>query len=225
MRRVRKGFTLIELLIVIIIMGVLGAGLLLSSGQAVGAAKAATIVTNISQIKNGAMIYYTDHINSSDADICYYLRGAIRRYVDLAKFNGENENIQFDMTDHGTRKEWTADCDFTNDPDRDDIKAKLLNNKDFYFIEDYLFQTKVFFKGDELDFNQGNTRIGSNLRNGYGDSALRGTRTRVPSYGGSVGTSNTRSSSRENYTVNQGYQNYNYTSYDLTSYDSNLIRR
>ena len=52
--RTKKGFTLIELLIVIIIMGVLGAGLLLSSGQAVGAAKAATITTNIAQIKKTA---------------------------------------------------------------------------------------------------------------------------------------------------------------------------
>ena len=159
MNRTKKGFTLIELLIVIIIMGVLGAGLLLSSGQAVGAAKAATITTNIAQIKNGAMIYYTDHVNSSDADISDSLRREIRRYVDIAKFNKENENIKYDMTSHGTRKEWTADCDFTNDPDRDDIKNKLLSNKEFYFLEDYLVQVYVFFTGNEEYDDQGRTNV------------------------------------------------------------------
>ena len=173
MKRTQKAFTLIELLIVIIIIGVLGAGLLLSSGQAVGAAKAATITSNIAQIKNGAMIYYTDHVNSSDADISDALRRQIRRYVDISKFNKENENIKYDMTPHGSRKEWTADCDFTNDPDRDDIKAKLLANREFYFIDNYSVQVKVFFTGDENEFEeQGNTSI-ARTSTRYGDSAIR----------------------------------------------------
>lgn len=227
--RTKKGFTLIELLIVIIIMGVLGAGLLLSSGQAVGAAKAATITTNIAQIKNGAMIYYTDHVNSSDADISDSLRREIRRYVDIAKFNKENENIKYDMTSHGTRKEWTADCDFTNDPDRDDIKNKLLSNKEFYFLEDYLVQVYVFFTGNEDYEDQGRTDMRA-----YGgrrrESSLRGAVTH--SSGSSSGGGNPSDIySRRNTATSSGYgygnvrtnnsrQTTNYGNQNLSLYTS-----
>ncbi len=223
MKGARKGFTLIELLIVIIIMGVLGAGLLLSSGQAVGSAKAATIVTNVSQIKNGAMIYYTDHVSSSDADISDGLRRQIRRYVDISKFNKENENIKYDMTSHGTRKEWTVDCDFTNDPDRDDIKQKLLSNKDYYFLDDYLVQVKVFFTGDEDEFgyDQGDTRVGSRTGGvSYGGSSLRGGSGSSGSGGGAAPARSNYSSSSSGYGRVSGNDSANYQNNDLSLYSS-----
>ena len=56
--RMRKGFTLIELLIVIIIIGILATAMLLSSGNATAAAKAATVISDLRSMKSAALLFY-----------------------------------------------------------------------------------------------------------------------------------------------------------------------
>ncbi len=63
----RKGFTLVELLIVIVIIGILSAMMMISSGEAVSSAKAAGIVNNLRAVKIAALSYYEEHSDTAGA--------------------------------------------------------------------------------------------------------------------------------------------------------------
>ena len=60
----RKGFTLVELLIVIVVIGVLSTMMMLSSTEAVSSAKAATIISNMRNLKTAALAFRTDHLDA-----------------------------------------------------------------------------------------------------------------------------------------------------------------
>ena len=62
----RKGFTLVELLIVIVVIGVLSAMMMISSTEAVSSAKAATIVSNLRNIKIATLSWYIDNLDKID---------------------------------------------------------------------------------------------------------------------------------------------------------------
>ena len=59
----RKGFTLIELLIVIVVIGILSAMMMMSSTEAVTAAKASNIVSNLRNMKTAVLSYYLDNMD------------------------------------------------------------------------------------------------------------------------------------------------------------------
>ncbi|MDO5563127.1 MAG: prepilin-type N-terminal cleavage/methylation domain-containing protein [Synergistaceae bacterium] len=56
-----KGFTLVELLIVIIIIGILAGMMMLSTGAATDKAEATKIVSDMRNIKTGALLYFLDN--------------------------------------------------------------------------------------------------------------------------------------------------------------------
>ncbi len=58
----RRGFTLVELLIVIVVIGVLSAMMLLSSTEASSSAKAAKIISDLTNLKTAALAYYADNL-------------------------------------------------------------------------------------------------------------------------------------------------------------------
>ena len=65
----RKGFTLVELLIVIIVIGILAGGMMLSSGSASDSARASTLISELRNAKAAGVFWLTDNVSSTDAEL------------------------------------------------------------------------------------------------------------------------------------------------------------
>ncbi|MBQ6971241.1 MAG: type II secretion system protein [Synergistaceae bacterium] len=61
--REHKGFTLIELLIVIVVMGILGSMMMVSSNESISTARANNIISNLRNFSMAAMAFYTDSMD------------------------------------------------------------------------------------------------------------------------------------------------------------------
>lgn len=81
----RKGFTMVEMLIVLIIIGVLSATMMLSSGSATSSAKSMNIINNLRILKEAALMYYVDNIDSGTSPTVSTGEGAKN---DLEKYLG-----------------------------------------------------------------------------------------------------------------------------------------
>ncbi|MBQ7570582.1 MAG: type II secretion system protein [Synergistaceae bacterium] len=91
----RKGFSLVELLIVIVIMGILGAGVMLSSSGAVASARALTIINDLRSLKEAALLFYLDN---PDGELNIE---NIKTYIDNSeKLTGENTPYKVEHNDN-----------------------------------------------------------------------------------------------------------------------------
>ena len=63
MKNNRKAFTLIELLIVIVVIGILSSMMLLSSLEAINSADTATVISNLTNLKKAATLWYMDNLH------------------------------------------------------------------------------------------------------------------------------------------------------------------
>ena len=64
--KARKGFTLVELLIVIVIIGILAAGMLLSSGSTTDSAEASNVISDLRNLKAACLLFYGDNVDQTD---------------------------------------------------------------------------------------------------------------------------------------------------------------
>ena len=81
-RKMRKGFTLVELLIVIVIIGILAAAMLLSSGSATDSAEASNIISDLRGLKSACLMLYVDSMDVVNITGYTFALEHIARYMD-----------------------------------------------------------------------------------------------------------------------------------------------
>ena len=134
----KKGFTLVELLIVIAILGVLAAMMSLSTGKAVGTAKATSIMNNMAAARQAGLMYYTDNMNTVEtaedgSDKVDFTVDLLKdNYIDIDNFASTNTKytayIAADKKGLANAKDWAIYCDYSGEPDKDEISAYLNGN-------------------------------------------------------------------------------------------------
>lgn len=99
----KKGFTLIELLIVIVVIGILAAGIMIAASEMEASSKAAKIINDLKQLETAAMSWYWDNYgtlqwsgkNENDAGDGYTFGGGINKSGNVNK-NSLHEQVKAD---------------------------------------------------------------------------------------------------------------------------------
>ncbi len=127
----RKGFTLVELLIVIVVIGVLSAMMMLSSTEAVSSARAASIISNLRNLKTAALSYYADNIDTAEAlktgttgtDTLEGKREDIMKYLGESEKSTQMQNYKFEINSDNEWYVYLTGGDLSNT----NVQTKLAN--------------------------------------------------------------------------------------------------
>ncbi|MBQ8693751.1 MAG: prepilin-type N-terminal cleavage/methylation domain-containing protein [Synergistaceae bacterium] len=113
---VRRGFSLVELMVVIVIMGILGAGVMLSSSSAVASARALTIINDLRSLKEAALLFYLDNPDTAPS-----LDG-LKTYIE----NPDKITAsRYEVTQNTNTNIYFIGYDLTNEPNKAEVKTRL----------------------------------------------------------------------------------------------------
>ncbi|MCL2008998.1 MAG: prepilin-type N-terminal cleavage/methylation domain-containing protein [Synergistaceae bacterium] len=130
----RKGFTLVELLIVIVIIGILAAAMLLSSGSATDSAEASNIISDLRSLKSAALLLHADSMD----DPAYSSLSGAPLLAAVAKY-ADNPDKFVPSTSGGTTTTppWTVNGSpndgyaiFRTDVAKDGVRTRLASRAD-----------------------------------------------------------------------------------------------
>ena len=113
---VRRGFSLVELMVVIVIMGILGAGVMLSSSSAVASARALTIINDLRSLKEAALLFYLDNPDTAPS-----LDG-LKTYIENPD---KITDTLYKVTQNESTKAYFISYNLTNEPNKAEVKTRL----------------------------------------------------------------------------------------------------
>ena len=136
MKSTRKGFTLVELLIVVGILSALTASMTVAVGGSTAKAKAASIAANVDACKSAVAIYVINNKetgNLSDMTADDILKKCMPTWADFGRpaRSGETMEIKYSTTNGRGPNNWAMTVDFSDDPERDEVKSALKKIKGY----------------------------------------------------------------------------------------------
>lgn len=133
-KKSHKGFTVVEILIAMVILAALYATMMLSSADTV-TTKARIIIQNLMTIKDAVLTYEIS--KAGDASVKDFVQKHSKTFFGQEPTNTTDNGgtiltsgkITYGVwlaTEKGVEGMWKSECNFTNDPDKDEIRKKLI---------------------------------------------------------------------------------------------------
>ena len=121
----RPGFTLVELLVVIVTIGILTSGILLSGGAATSSARAVNIVNDLRGMKEAVLMLYLDNMDKFEGGELDFSN--LTPKTDLAPYvdNPEKYDNHYGFAIGGDKKWYVKYTFLDNDSGVADIKKRL----------------------------------------------------------------------------------------------------